>query len=102
MLTAIAYAVAMLFAAVLAVFPAIFAAAMSKLARRFGWWAIAFAPVVWVATEWLRPIVTGVTWNALGVSRVWHFRIASLSRLGGGYLLSAELVAVNALLVLSL
>src|SRR5262245_6391626 len=102
MLTAVAYAVAMFFAAILAIFPAIFAAVMAKLARRFGWWAIAFAPVVWVATEWLRPIVTGVTWNALGVSQAWHFRIASLSRLGGVYLVSAEIVAVSALLVLAL
>jgi apolipoprotein N-acyltransferase len=101
-LTVVAYAVAMLFAAILAIFPAIFAAAMAKLTRRFGWPAIAFAPVVWVATEWLRPIVTGVTWNALGVSQVWHFRIASLSRLGGVYLVSAEIVAVSALIVLAL
>src|SRR5262245_65215501 len=102
MLTVIAYSVAMLFAAILAVFPAIFAAAMAKLTRRFGWWAMAFAPVVWVATEWLRPFVTGVTWNALGVSQAQHFRIASLSRLGGVYLVSAEIVAVSALLVLAL
>jgi apolipoprotein N-acyltransferase len=102
MLTVIAYAVAMLFAAILAIFPALFAAAMAKLTRRFGWWAIALSPVVWVATEWLRPIVTGVTWNALGVSQVMHFRIASLSRLGGVYLVSAEIVAVSALIVLAL
>jgi apolipoprotein N-acyltransferase len=102
MLTVIAYAVAMLFAAILAIFPAIFAAAMAELTRRFGWRALAFAPVVWVATEWLRPIVTGVTWNALGVSQAWHFRIASLSRLGGVYLVSAEIVAASALIVLAL
>jgi apolipoprotein N-acyltransferase len=102
MLTAVAYAVTMLCSAILAIFPAIFAAAMAKLTRRFGWWAIAFAPVVWVATEWLRPIVTGVAWNALGVSQAKHFRIASLSRLGGVYLISAEIVAVSALLVLAL
>jgi apolipoprotein N-acyltransferase len=102
MLTVIAYSVAMLFAAILAIFPAIFAAAMAKLTRRFGWSALAFAPLVWVATEWLRPIVTGVTWNALGVSQAWHFRIASLSRLGGVYLVSAEIVAVSALIVLLL
>jgi apolipoprotein N-acyltransferase len=102
MLTAVAYSVAMLFAAILAIFPAIFAAAMAKLTRRFGWPALAFAPVVWVATEWLRPIVTGVTWNALGVSQAWHFRIASLSRMGGVYLVSAEIVAVSALIVLAL
>src|SRR5262245_7906250 len=102
MLTVVAYAVAMLFAAILAVFPAIFAAAMAKLTRRFGWPAMALAPVVWVATEWLRPILTGVTWNALGVSQARHFRIASLSRLGGVYLVSAEIVSVSALLVLAL
>ncbi|MBO0859027.1 MAG: apolipoprotein N-acyltransferase [Chloracidobacterium sp.] len=102
MLTVIAYSVAMLFAAVLAIFPAIFAAALARLTRRFGWQALALAPVVWVATEWLRPIVTGVTWNALGVSQAWHFRIASLSRLGGVYLVSAEIVAASALIVLAL
>ncbi len=102
MLTVIAYAVALLFAAILAVFPAIFAAAMAKLTRRFGWWAIAFAPIVWVATEWVRPFITGVTWNALGVSQAPYFRIAILSQLGGVYLISAEIVAVNALIVLLL
>jgi len=102
MLTVVAYAVAMVFAAILAVFPAIFAAAMAMLTRRFGWKAIAFAPAVWVATEWLRPILTGVTWNALGVSQARHFRIASLSQLGGVYLVSAEIMAVNSLIILAL
>jgi apolipoprotein N-acyltransferase len=102
MLTFVAYAVALLFAAVLALFPAIFAAAMARLTGKFGWWAIAFAPLVWVATEWLRPLLTGVTWNALGVSQVWHFRIARLAQYGGVYLLSAEIVAASALIVLSL
>src|SRR5215475_14290664 len=35
-LTAVAYAIAMLFAAILAIFPGIFAAIMAKLTRRFG------------------------------------------------------------------
>jgi apolipoprotein N-acyltransferase len=102
MLTFVAYAVALLFASVLALFPALFAAAMARLTGRFGWWAIALSPFVWVATEWLRPILTGVTWNALGVSQVWHFRIARLAQYGGVYLLSAEIVAASALIVLSL
>ncbi len=102
MLTVIAYAVAMLFAAILAIFPAIFAAVMAKLTSRFGYMAMAFAPAVWVATEWLRPILTGVTWNALGVSQAQHFRIASLAQLGGVYLVSAEILSVNALIVLLL
>jgi apolipoprotein N-acyltransferase len=102
MLTVIAYAVALLFAAILAIFPAIFAGAMSILANRFGWWAIALAPIVWVATEWLRPVITGVTWNALGVSQAQHFPIAKLARFGGVYLISAEIVTVSALIVLML
>jgi apolipoprotein N-acyltransferase len=102
MLTVIAYAVALLFAAILAIFPAIFAGAMSILANRFGWWSMALAPIVWVATEWLRPAVTGVTWNALGVSQALHFPIAKLARFGGVYLISAEIVTVSALIVLML
>jgi apolipoprotein N-acyltransferase len=102
MLTFVAYAVALLFAAVLAIFPAIFAGAMSILANRFGWWSMALAPIVWVATEWLRPVITGVTWNALGVSQAHHFPIAKLARFGGVYLISAEIVTVSALIVLML
>src|SRR5262245_22562535 len=101
-LTGVAYGIAMIFAAILAIFPAIFAVVMAKLTRRFGWWAISLAPVVWVATEWARPIVTGVTWNALGISQARHYRIASLSQLGGAYLISAEIMAVSALIVLAL
>ncbi len=102
MLTVVAYAVALLFAAALAIFPAIFAAAMAQMTRKLGWWAIAFAPVVWVATEWSRPLITGVTWNALGVSQAHHFKIAKLAQFGGVYLVSAEIVAASALIVLLL
>jgi apolipoprotein N-acyltransferase len=102
MLTVIAYAVALLFAAILAIFPALFAGAMSKLVQRFGWRSIALAPIVWVATEWLRPALTGVTWNALGVSQAQHFEFAKLARFGGVYLISAEIVAASALIVLLL
>lgn len=101
----IAYAVAFLFASALALFPALFALAMAWLIRRFGkfgWASVALAPFVWVATEWLRPTVTGVTWNALGISQINHFLIARLAQYGGVYLLSAEIVAVSALLVLML
>ncbi|MBL8190487.1 MAG: apolipoprotein N-acyltransferase [Acidobacteria bacterium] len=100
--TVIAYAVAFFFASVLALFPALFAVVMAWLVKRWGWFAVAFAPVVWVATEWVRPFLTGVTWNALGVSQVNHFLIARLAQYGGVYLLSAELVSVSAVLVLLL
>ncbi len=102
MLTVVAYAVALLFAAILALFPAIFCGAMSRLVHKFGWWSMALAPIVWVATEWLRPAITGVTWNALGVSQALHFPIAKLARFGGVYLISAEILTASTLIVLML
>lgn len=100
-LTALAYAIALLFAAVLALFPALFAVIMARLLDRWGWSMLILAPVVWVATEWLRPLVTGVTWNALGISQANHYSIARLAQYGGVYLVSAELVAGSSLLLLS-
>ncbi|MGE0886231.1 MAG: apolipoprotein N-acyltransferase [Blastocatellales bacterium] len=102
MAAAIAYAVAFFFAAVLAIFPAIFALVMSLFVRRFGWMGIVFAPFVWVTTEWLRPMFTGVTWNALGISQVDHFLVARLAQYGGVYLVGAEVLALNTLLILML
>lgn len=102
MAAAVAYAVAFFFASVLALFPAAFAVAMSLLVRRFGWMGIVFAPFVWVTTEWLRPVFTGVTWNALGISQVDHFLVSRLAQYGGVYLVSAEVLAINTLLVLML
>ena len=99
LMTAAAYSVALLFAAVLAIFPALFAVAMAQLTRSLGLWSLAAAPAVWVATEWLRPLVTGVTWNALGVSQYEHYSVAMLAQYGGVLLISWELAAASALLV---
>ncbi|MEP7272836.1 MAG: apolipoprotein N-acyltransferase [Acidobacteriota bacterium] len=102
LLTVVAYAVAFLFASLLAVFPALFALTMAQLVRTLGPVGLAGAPIVWVATEWLRPVVTGVTWNALGISQVRNFPIARLSQYGGAYLISWELVGASTLLLLFL
>lgn len=102
LLTIVAYLVALLFASILALFPALFAAALSELHSRIGLWAVAFAPLLWVATEWLRPVVTGVTWNALGVSQYEHYAVARLSQYGGVYLVSWVVAAGSSLLVLLL
>ena len=95
-----AYAVAFLFAALLACFPALFAAGMSVLLNRFGVWALGLAPLVWTATEFIRSLVTGVTWNALGMTQVKTFAVARLAQYGGVSLLSALIIAASALLVL--
>lgn len=100
-LTVLAYVIALLFASILAVFPALFAVIMARLVGRWGWSMLVLAPVVWVGTEWIRPLVTGVTWNALGVSQAGHYSIIRLAQYGGVYLVSAELAAGSVLLLLS-
>ncbi len=102
MLTVVSYAVALLFAAVLGLFPALFAVVMARLVNWRGSRALVLAPVVWAATEWIRPFVTGVTWNALGVSQYRSYPIAKLAQYGGIYLVSAELVAASAAVALLL
>lgn len=102
MLTGVAYAVAFLFAAILALFPAVFAAVMAQLLARFGKTALVFAPLVWTATEWARPLVTGVSWNALGVSQAQYFMVARLSQFGGVYFISGLIVACSTFLVMLL
>ncbi len=99
-LTIAAYGVALLFAAILAIFPGLFAMLTAWFSTRFGLWTLALTPALWVATEWLRPIITGVTWNALGVSQYEHLSIARLSRFGGVYLISWQIVCASALCVL--
>jgi apolipoprotein N-acyltransferase len=102
MLTVLSYGVALLFAAVLALFPALFAGVMAHLVARWGSRAIVLAPVVWAATEWTRPFFTGVTWNALGVSQYRYYAVARLAQFGGVYLISAVLVAGSAAVALLL
>lgn len=95
-----AYGVVLLFSSMLALFPGLFALAISYTTRTFGFRAVALAPVFWVASEWLRELITGITWNQLGVSQARHFAIASLSQTGGVALVSFVIASVSTALVL--
>src|SRR5262249_23158071 len=101
MLTVVSYAVALFFASILALFPAIVALVMARLVNLWGGRMMALAPIVWTAAEWIRPMVTGVTWNALGISQYRNYFIARLAQYGGVYLISAFIVAGNTLLVMA-
>ena len=96
----LAYGASFLFSSIVAVFPALFAVAVSQLARAFGDRALMLAPFVWAATEWLRGTVTGATWNALGITQVETFSVALLAKLGGVSLISWQLVTASAILSL--
>ncbi len=100
MLTILAYLIALFFAAILALFPAAFAVLMARFVNQWGVRALALAPLVWTATEWVRPYLTSVTWNAIGVSQYRYPAISRLAQFGGVYLISACVVAVNVVAVL--
>jgi apolipoprotein N-acyltransferase len=98
--TVLAYLVAALFTAITGLFPALFAVLTTRVLQVFGLRALSIAPLLWAATEWLRAVTTGVTWNALGISQVDSLQVAGLARWGGVQLVSVALLAGNVFLVL--
>ncbi len=83
------------------VFPAVFTMSLAIIRRRFGWFAIALAPVVWVFSEFLRMWVSGNNWNALGYSVAFSLPPAiSAARFGGVYAVGFIIVAINVLVYL--
>ena len=82
--------------------------AIATLRVRLGQgWALALAPALWVAGEWVRGwLMGGFPWGLLGYSQHLALPIIQVAELGGVYAVSLLLVAVNAgiagLLVLGL
>ncbi|MBK8466579.1 MAG: apolipoprotein N-acyltransferase [Chloracidobacterium sp.] len=64
-------------------FPGIFAAILSMHVRRFGSRAFLAAPFVWVFTEFLRYLITGNNWNAIGYSQAFTKQTVHFSEFGG-------------------
>lgn len=102
MLSVLAYAITFFFSSILAIFYGVFALIMFALVKRFGRWAIVLSPIVWPATEYVRTLITGVTWNVFGVSQVSNPFIINPARFGGAYLISAFIISVSAIIVLLL
>ena len=85
------------FIAYLALYPAIFAVVMARLAGRRGRAAVMAAPVVWVATELGRAVLfTGFPWVLLGYSQMDALPVAQIASVFGVYGVSALLVGVSA------
>src|SRR5437588_5180571 len=62
----LAYPLLLLPILLVALFPALCCALASRLIARFGTIALILVPFLWVSFEWLRYIVTGQLWNAIG------------------------------------
>jgi apolipoprotein N-acyltransferase len=85
-----------------ALFPAFFCSLLARIIQRFGPAAICIAPLIWISIEWLRYVVTGQLWNALGYSQAFHPMLIQSARWGGVYAVSFLLLGVNAGLALML
>ena len=78
------------------VFPALACACISLIVKRFGSAVILAAPLVWVSFDWLRYVITGQVWNALGYSQAFHPALIQSAHVGGVYAVTLLVVLVNA------
>lgn len=91
-----AWLVHALFMALLASFPALFAAAAADLVSRFGTRGLFLAPAVWVASELGRMyLFTGFPWALIGYSQVSFPAVAQAASIVGVLGVSALVVLVN-------
>ena len=92
-----AWLVHALLVALLALFPALFAAGVADLADRFGARGLLFAPALWVTTELGRMhLFTGFPWALIGYSQVPFPAVAQAASIAGVLGVSALVVLVNA------
>lgn len=95
----LAYLAAALFCAISALFHGAFLSLLSRLDKWWGMNAWFFVPVLWTATEWLRGVITGITWNELGVSQAGYGQIAKFAQFGGVLLVGFIVMGFNALVM---
>jgi apolipoprotein N-acyltransferase len=89
-----------LLAAYCGLYVGLFAGALSWIAaRRSRLAAVAAAPFLWVAAEWIRGwLMGGFPWGSLGYSQYRQLAIIQIAELGGMYAVSFVVIAVNAAL----
>ena len=91
-----AWLVHALLVAVLALFPALFAAGVADLTARFGPRGLLFAPALWVTAELGRMhLFTGFPWALLGYSQIPFPAVAQAASVVGVLGVSALVAAVN-------
>lgn len=93
--TVLAYSLVLLPTFVVGFFTGLFALLLALAVKKWGHLALLLAPVFWVAVEWLRLIITGQLWNALGYSQAFHPAFIQPAKWGGVYAVSFLIVTVN-------
>ncbi|AMY11232.1 Apolipoprotein N-acyltransferase [Luteitalea pratensis] len=98
---ALAWGLAGLLIAYLAVYPALFSMALTTAVVRAGVPALAIAPMLWVGTEWLRgTLFTGFPWVLLGYSQSDTEAPLQVASLAGIYGLSGLVACPSAAIAL--
>ncbi|HEX5701946.1 MAG TPA: apolipoprotein N-acyltransferase [Pyrinomonadaceae bacterium] len=92
----LAYPLLLLPVVFVSVFPAMACLCISHVVKRFGTSALVGTPLVWVACDWLRAVVTGLDWNALGYSQAFQPFFIQSARAGGVYAVTFLIVIANA------
>src|SRR6267154_5066710 len=94
----LAYPLVLLPILLVALFPALCCAFAPGLIARFGVSALILIPFLWLSFDWLRYVVTGQVWNAIGYSQAFHPMMIQTAAFGGVYAVSFLIVMVNVLL----
>ncbi|HXQ69027.1 MAG TPA: apolipoprotein N-acyltransferase [Pyrinomonadaceae bacterium] len=97
--TVLAYSLVLLPTVVVGFFTGLFALLLALAVKKWGHLALLLAPVLWAAFEWLRLIITGQLWNALGYSQAYHPAFIQPAKWGGVYAVSFLIVTVNTAIV---
>jgi apolipoprotein N-acyltransferase len=93
----VAWAVMLLLASYLALYPALCAVLTARAIRQFGVNGLWLAPALWVATEWLRGWVGGgFPWALLGTSQATVTPVIQLASVTGVFGVSALVALVSA------
>jgi apolipoprotein N-acyltransferase len=79
-----------------ALFPALACGLTTRVINQFGTWTVVVAPLIWVSVEWLRYVITGQLWNALGYSQAFHPLLIQSARWGGVYSVGFVIALSNA------
>src|SRR5678815_5775698 len=98
--TALAYLLLIPGALVIGIFHGLFAALIALAIQKWGRMAVLSAPVFWITFEWVRLVVTGQLWNALGYSQAYHPWLIQPANGGGVYAVSFLIVTINSIVAL--
>ncbi|HEX7720718.1 MAG TPA: apolipoprotein N-acyltransferase [Pyrinomonadaceae bacterium] len=98
----LAYPLVLLPILLVALFPALCCAFAPRLIARFGISALILIPFLWISFDWLRYVVTGQVWNAIGYSQAFHPMMIQTARWGGIYTPTLLILISNAAIALFL